>query len=45
MNNNRNAPPEEMAELREDYAAVLVSNLRLHVARALAPADGKSMVY
>ena len=43
MSNNRMAPPEEMAELREDYAAVLISNLRLHIAKELD--DKRFLVY
>lgn len=45
MANHRLAPPEEMAELREDYASILISTLRVHINRSLAGSDGKALVY
>ncbi len=45
MSENRTAPPDEMADIREDYALILICNLRVHVRRALASNDGKALVY
>ena len=45
MSSNRTAPPEEMADIREDYAVVLICNLRLHIERTLGPLDGKALIY
>jgi hypothetical protein len=39
------APPEEMAELREDYAAMLICTLRVHVRRTLTSNDNKALIY
>ena len=45
MTNNRTAPPIVMADLREDYAAILVGNLRTHIRRQMPDDDGKMLIY
>jgi hypothetical protein len=45
MANHRLAEPELMAELREDYASMLIGTLRVHVKREISSADNKALVY
>jgi hypothetical protein len=45
MSVHRDAAPEIQAGLREDYAAFLISNLRVLQKRPLAARDGKVLSY
>jgi hypothetical protein len=45
MSTNRDVKPELAAPLREDYAAMLVSTMRITLKRPLASLDGKQLMY
>jgi len=45
MNNHREAPALEIADLREDYAAILISHFRAEIKRDLPSRTDQKLIY